>query len=97
MKKLYVLFSSTPSTNGVLPSLPSFLPSSYCPLFLPAIFRSPLLIFSSFPSFSCPLFLGGTVSYNEFLVGIRGTLGPRRKALVQLAFDVLDKDGSGNF
>jgi hypothetical protein len=37
------------------------------------------------------------VSYSEFLVGIRGTLGPRRKALVQLAFDVLDKDGSGNF
>jgi hypothetical protein len=35
------------------------------------------------------------VSFDEFLVGIRGVMNSRRKAIVQVAFDVLDKDGSG--
>ena len=37
----------------------------------------------------------GSITYDEFLVGIRGVLNPRRKALVAMAFDVLDKDKSG--
>ena len=37
----------------------------------------------------------GSISYDEFLVAIRGKLNERRKALVGLAFNVLDKDGSG--
>ena len=37
----------------------------------------------------------GTVGYEEFLQGVRGQLNARRKDLVMQAFDVMDKDGSG--
>ena len=37
----------------------------------------------------------GTISYDEFLVGILGVLNKRRRAIVKLAFNILDKDGSG--
>ena len=37
----------------------------------------------------------GSVSFDEFLYAIRGVLNSRRAALVNLAFDRLDKDGSG--
>jgi Ca2+-binding EF-hand superfamily protein len=37
----------------------------------------------------------GYISYDEFLVGLRGDLNPRRKALVNLAYGVLDTDKSG--
>jgi Ca2+-binding EF-hand superfamily protein len=39
--------------------------------------------------------LSGQVSFDEFLVGIRGVMNSRRKAIVKVAFDVLDKDESG--
>ena len=37
----------------------------------------------------------GQVSFDELLRGIRGKLNKRRRNLILLAFDVLDKDGSG--
>jgi Ca2+-binding EF-hand superfamily protein len=37
----------------------------------------------------------GSINYDEFLVGIRGVLSARRRELVNLAFTILDKDGSG--
>ncbi len=37
----------------------------------------------------------GSINYDEFLVGIRGVLSARRLELVNLAFTILDKDGSG--
>ncbi len=37
----------------------------------------------------------GFIDTTEFFVAIRGDLNPRRKALVKLAFDILDKDKSG--
>lgn len=37
----------------------------------------------------------GQVSYDEFLKGIRGTMGPERVALVKLAFGQLDQRGRG--
>ena len=37
----------------------------------------------------------GGVSYDEFLVGVRGALNDRRRAMVAMAFKVIDKDGSG--
>ena len=37
----------------------------------------------------------GSINYDEFLVGIRGVLSVRRLELVNLAFTILDKDGSG--
>jgi Ca2+-binding EF-hand superfamily protein len=37
----------------------------------------------------------GFVDVTEFLVGIRGDLNERRKKVVKMAFDILDKDGSG--
>jgi len=37
----------------------------------------------------------GSINYDEFLVGIRGVLSAKRLELVNLAFSVLDKDGSG--
>ena len=37
----------------------------------------------------------GNISYDEFLTGIRGVLNRRRKAMVHLAFNILDKDSSG--
>eukprot|EP01038_Epipyxis_sp_PR26KG_P014144 gene14144-18982_t len=37
----------------------------------------------------------GSISYDEFLVGIRGVLNKRRRNLVYQAFQVLDKDRSG--
>ena len=37
----------------------------------------------------------GSISYDEFLVGIRGVLNRRRRRLVNLAFNVLDRDQSG--
>jgi len=37
----------------------------------------------------------GTITYDEFLKGIRGTMGPERVALVKLAFQQLDQRGRG--
>ena len=37
----------------------------------------------------------GSISLEEFLVGVRGQLNTRRRALVHMAYDVLDADGSG--
>ncbi len=37
----------------------------------------------------------GKISYDEFLVGLRGDLNERRKGLVGLAFKKLDKTGNG--
>uniref|UniRef100_K3WZI9 EF-hand domain-containing protein n=1 Tax=Globisporangium ultimum (strain ATCC 200006 / CBS 805.95 / DAOM BR144) TaxID=431595 RepID=K3WZI9_GLOUD len=37
----------------------------------------------------------GCVSVDEFLVGMRGEMSPRRLAFVTMAFDLLDKDGDG--
>ena len=37
----------------------------------------------------------GTISFDEFLRGIRGDMNPRRLALVNQAFDILDKTGDG--
>ena len=37
----------------------------------------------------------GFIDVDEFLIGIRGDLNDRRRALVRLAFNVLDKDKSG--
>jgi len=37
----------------------------------------------------------GFVDVTEFLVGIRGDMNERRKKMVKMAFDILDKDGSG--
>ena len=38
---------------------------------------------------------GGTITYDEFLGGLRGELNLRRAQLVLLAFDILDKDKGG--
>jgi calcyphosin len=38
---------------------------------------------------------GGSVDYNEFLVGIRGSLNDRRKKFVKMAFEKFDRDGNG--
>jgi Ca2+-binding EF-hand superfamily protein len=38
---------------------------------------------------------GGTITYDEFLGGIRGELNMRRAQLVLLAFDILDADKGG--
>lgn len=37
----------------------------------------------------------GCISSDEFLVGMRGDINPRRLGLIHTAFDLLDKDGSG--
>jgi len=37
----------------------------------------------------------GSVSYEEFLRGMREELSDRKKAMVERAFQMLDKDGSG--
>eukprot|EP01105_Mastigella_eilhardi_P005260 TRINITY_DN17000_c0_g1_i1.p1 TRINITY_DN17000_c0_g1~~TRINITY_DN17000_c0_g1_i1.p1 ORF type:complete len:210 (+),score=77.93 TRINITY_DN17000_c0_g1_i1:22-630(+) len=37
----------------------------------------------------------GNISFDEFLVGLKSELSPRRMALVQKAFRILDKDLSG--
>ena len=37
----------------------------------------------------------GKISFDEFLRAIRGDLNPRRNSLVEMAFKILDKDGSG--
>jgi Ca2+-binding EF-hand superfamily protein len=37
----------------------------------------------------------GFIDITEFLVGLKGDLTPRRKSMVQLAFNLLDKDHSG--
>ena len=37
----------------------------------------------------------GSISYDELLVAVRGQMNPRRKALVKLAYDKLDKTGDG--
>jgi Ca2+-binding EF-hand superfamily protein len=37
----------------------------------------------------------GTITYDEFVVGIRGVMNDRRRNLVALAFHVLDSDRSG--
>ena len=37
----------------------------------------------------------GNISYEEFLRGMREELNDRKKGMVQRAFDMLDKDGSG--
>ncbi|GMH63836.1 hypothetical protein TrLO_g596 [Triparma laevis f. longispina] len=38
----------------------------------------------------------GLVSFDEFLKGLRGPMSDRRKRLVNLAFDVVDKTGDGS-
>jgi len=38
---------------------------------------------------------GGTITYDEFLGGLRGELSTRRAQLVLLAFDILDADKGG--
>eukprot|EP01038_Epipyxis_sp_PR26KG_P014278 gene14278-19155_t len=38
---------------------------------------------------------GGGITYDEFLVTLRGELNERRRQLVLLAFEILDKDKSG--
>jgi len=38
---------------------------------------------------------GGTVSYEEFIQGVRDPLSERRLALIKQAFAIIDKDGSG--
>ncbi len=37
----------------------------------------------------------GKLSFDEFLRAIRGELNERRRSMVHMAYDVLDKDGSG--
>ena len=37
----------------------------------------------------------GMVDYDEFLIGLRGALNRRRREIILMAFDKLDKDGSG--
>jgi Ca2+-binding EF-hand superfamily protein len=37
----------------------------------------------------------GSVSFEEFISGLRDELSERRQAMVQKAFNILDKDGSG--
>merc|ERR1719265_1640370 len=37
----------------------------------------------------------GGVSYDEFIVGIRGHINERRSKLINMAYDVLDKTGDG--
>eukprot|EP01038_Epipyxis_sp_PR26KG_P004385 gene4385-6201_t len=37
----------------------------------------------------------GTIDFEEFLQGVKGPLSARRRNLINLAFDVIDKDGSG--
>jgi Ca2+-binding EF-hand superfamily protein len=37
----------------------------------------------------------GNVDYDEFLLALHGEMNDRRKALVEKAFSILDKDGSG--
>lgn len=37
----------------------------------------------------------GSISYDEFLVGVRGVMNARRQSIVDMAFNVIDKDGSG--
>jgi Ca2+-binding EF-hand superfamily protein len=38
----------------------------------------------------------GLISYDEFLRQVRGPMNPRRSAIVDKAFDKLDKDGNGH-
>ena len=38
---------------------------------------------------------GGSIRINDFLRVIVGSMNRRRKKLVDMAFDILDKDGSG--
>jgi hypothetical protein len=37
----------------------------------------------------------GTIDFDEFLIGIRGDMNPRRTAMVDMVFDMLDTDHSG--
>ena len=37
----------------------------------------------------------GSIDISEFLVGLVGSMNPRRKRIVRMAFDILDKDSSG--
>ena len=37
----------------------------------------------------------GSISFDEFLRGIRGSINKRRRGIISQAFDVLDKDRSG--
>jgi Ca2+-binding EF-hand superfamily protein len=37
----------------------------------------------------------GNVGYEEFLNGLRDPLNPRKQAMVDRAFSILDKNGSG--
>ena len=38
----------------------------------------------------------GFIDVDEFLIGVRGEMNDRRRALVRLAFGVLDTDRSGD-
>jgi Ca2+-binding EF-hand superfamily protein len=37
----------------------------------------------------------GTISFEEFLSTIRGPMKDERKVFIDIAFDILDKDGNG--
>jgi Ca2+-binding EF-hand superfamily protein len=37
----------------------------------------------------------GSISYDEFLEGVRGEINEKRMGLIMLAFNVIDKDGNG--
>ena len=37
----------------------------------------------------------GNITYDEFLEGVRGEINEKRKELIMMAFDVIDKDGNG--
>jgi Ca2+-binding EF-hand superfamily protein len=39
--------------------------------------------------------LNGTISFNEFVAGVRGQISERREELIAMAFRVLDKTGDG--
>jgi len=39
--------------------------------------------------------LSGKISFDEFVVGVRGEINPRREKMIMMAFKVLDKTGDG--
>ena len=38
----------------------------------------------------------GSISFDEFLIGLRGSINSRRKALIAMAYKVLDRNGDGS-
>lgn len=37
----------------------------------------------------------GRINYDEFLLAVRGDINPRRRKMIEMAYNVLDRDGSG--